>query len=372
MPLENLPDIAFAKANPAEMELNVLTTVEALLGRKLHRADPLRLFLLGVEALIIQQRLLIDQSAKMNLLAYSQGDYLDHIGVLVGAERLPASAAKTTLRLSLSAARDTATVIPKGTRATPDGEVYFAIDADAVINAGALYTDAEATCTETGETGNGFIAGEINKIVDPVPFLAAMVNTTKSEGGADTESDENYRERIQNAPEHFSVAGPDGAYAYHAKSASALISDVSVTSPAPGEVLVCPLLSGGVLPGEETLAMVEEKLDADNVRPLTDKVTVSAPTQAKYNLECTYYISRKNVTNAAAIQSAAEKAVEGYIEWQKEKLGRDINPTELSYRLRAAGVKRVEITSPAFTPTSANEVAIAEHVSAIFGGLEDD
>ena len=83
MRLDNLPDITFAASDPAEMELNVLTTVEALLGRKLGRADPLRLFLLGVEALIIQQRLLIDQSAKMNLLAYSKGDYLDHIGILV-------------------------------------------------------------------------------------------------------------------------------------------------------------------------------------------------------------------------------------------------------------------------------------------------
>ena len=173
------------------MELNILSTVEGYLKRKLERADPLRLFLLGVEAIIIQQRLLIDKSAKMNLLAFAENGYLDHIGALVGVERLPATAATTTLRLSLSAPRETATIIPAGTRATPDGAVYFALDTDAVINAGELSTDAAATCTEVGEIGNGFIAGEINRIVDPVPFFSAVVNITKSEGGADIEGDEN-------------------------------------------------------------------------------------------------------------------------------------------------------------------------------------
>lgn len=372
MRLDNLPDITFAAADPAEMELNILSTVEGYLKRKLERADPLRLFLLGVEAIIIQQRLLIDKSAKMNLLAFAVGGYLDHIGALVGVERLPATAATTTLRLSLSAIRETATIIPAGTRATPDGAVYFALDADAVINAGELSTDAAATCTEVGETGNGFIAGEINRIVDPVPFFSAVVNITKSEGGADIEEDENFRERIQEAPEKFSSAGPEGAYQYYAKSASALISDVAVDSPEPGDVVVYPLLAGGVLPEEEMLSLVKETLSADDVRPLTDRVTVEAPTAVSYNVDCTYFISRTKATNAAAISAAAEAAVSEYIAWQKEKLGRDINPTELYYRMRAAGVKRVEIRTPVFRATAKNEVALADTVNVVFGGLEDD
>ena len=101
-------------------------------------------------------------------------------------------------------------------------------------------------------------------------------------------------------------------------------------------------------------------------------MTVAAPVEAKYDIVCTYYISRSDVTNAANINAAAQAAVESFIAWQKEKLGRDINPTELYYRLKAAGVKRAEIVSPIFTATGKGEVAIAESVHAVFGGLEDD
>ncbi len=372
MELKNLPEINFAVADPAELEVNVLTTVEALLDRKLARADPLRLFLLGVEAIIIQQRLLIDQSAKMNLLAYSEGDYLDHIGVLVGANRLPASAATVTLELSLSAVRDQATVIPSGARATAGDQVYFALDEAAIIPAGELSVQASATCTETGAAGNDYLPGEINRIVDPAPFWSAVVNVTTSEGGADIESDDSYRERIHEAPESFSVAGPSGAYEYHAKSASALISDVSVDSPAPGEVVVYPLLKGGVIPGTEILQMVDETLNDRSVRPLTDHVSVLPPEQVSYDISLTYYISRDDATNATAIKAAADQAVVDYVSWQKSKLGRDINPTELYYRLRAAGVKRADIVTPTFQATTKAQVAIAGNISAAFGGLEDD
>ena len=372
MGLKNLENLKFVDANPEEMEIHILDIVEGLLERKLARADPLRLFLLGVEALLIQQRLLFDQMAKMNLLACARGSYLDHIGALVGTERLPAAPATATMKLILSAAREQAVIIPKGARVTAGDNIYFALNENAIIPAGELYVTASATCTENGERGNGYLPGEISRIVDPVPFWASAENTTKSEGGADVEDDDAYRERIHEAPEKFSTAGPTLAYEYHAKVASALISDVYPDSPAPGEVVVYPLLKGGVIPGEEVLTLVREKLNDRRIRPLTDKVSVKAPESVKYDVDAVYYIDRSNVTEASAIQSRAENAVQEFVAWQKEKLGRDINPTELSYRLRAAGVKRAEIKSPVFTKTEKNQVAIADHVKVTFGGLEDE
>lgn len=372
MKIKDLAKLTFVDANPQEMEIHILTTVEGLLKRKLARADPLRLFLLSVEALLIQQCLLFDQMAKMNLLAYAKGNYLDHIGILVGANRLPASPAKATMKLTLSAVRDQAVILPKGARITAGDNIYFALDEAAIIPAGSLAVMAAATCTEEGEKGNGYLPGEINKIVDPAPFWAAAENVTKSEGGADTESDEAYRERIQEAPEKFSTAGPALAYEYHAKAASALIVDVSVDSPAPGEVIVYPLLKGGVIPGNEILTLVDKKLNDRSIRPLTDKVSVKAPESVKYDVDVLYYIDRRDATEAAQIQARAESAVQEFIAWQKERLGRDVNPTEIYYRLRAAGVKRAEIKSPVFTATNKKQVAVAESVKASFGGLEDE
>ena len=78
MELKNLPGITFAESDPEAVDLQIITTVEALIGRKLARADPLRLFLRGIEALMVQQRILIDECAKQGLLAYATGDNLDH------------------------------------------------------------------------------------------------------------------------------------------------------------------------------------------------------------------------------------------------------------------------------------------------------
>ncbi len=220
MELKKLPDLTFAQRDPAEIDNSIITIVEGLLERTLARADPLRLFLQGVEAIIIQQREVIDYAAKMNLLAYASGDYLDHLGALVGTVRIKANPATVTLKLTLSSARETATVVAKGTRATAGDGVHFAIDNDTVIVPGETSATATASCTDIGAVGNGYAAGEINVMTDPVPFVASVENITVSGGGADAESDDAYRARIHEAPEQFSNAGSYGAYEYFAKSAS--------------------------------------------------------------------------------------------------------------------------------------------------------
>ena len=371
MKLSSLPSISFADMDTDTISASVIKVYEGLAGRTLAKGDPVRLFLLSLAAIIVQQRVVIDTAAKNNLLAYAKDEYLDHIGALVGVDRIAAASAKTTLQITLSAARDQATIIPAGTRATAGDGVYFAVDSNAVIAAGMVSITAAATCTVTGTKGNGYKAGEICNIVDPVAFVAAMSNTTESEGGCDIESDDDYRDRIQEAPEKYSSAGPSGAYEYHTKQASALIADVSVETPAPGEVTVRPLLSGGVIPGTEILATVSEKLNDKTIRPLTDKVTVMAPEAVKYNVTLSYWIDRDSQTNAPAIQTAVENAVKSYALWQKEKLGRDINPTELYYLIRAAGAKRADITEPKETVVEKSQVAIADTINVTFGGLED-
>lgn len=372
MELKNLPDITFAERDPAEIESSIVNAVEGLLGRKLSRADPLRLLLLGLEAIIIQQRELINHDAKMNLLAFAKGDILDHHGVLTGTDRLEATAATVSLRLTLSTARETATAIPAGTRATAGDGVYFAINEATVIPAGETSITVAATCTETGTKGNGYAPGEIKTLTDPIPFVATVASITTSEGGADKELDDKYRSRIQEAPERFSVAGPTGAYEYFAKAANPLIADVKAKNGGAGVVNIYVLLQDGQLPGEEILAAVDEALSDDKVRPLTDNVQVLSPATVSYNVNLKYWVSRNDATELTAIQAAVEKAIRDFVNWQKERMGRDINPTELYYRIRSAGAKRAEITEPIFTTINSSSVAIAENVSVTLEGLEDD
>ena len=204
----------------------------------------------------------------------------------------------------------------------------------------------------------------------------AVENITVSSGGSDIESDENFRERIQLAPESFSVAGPKGAYKFFAASANSNISDVAVIAPEdaefckPGNVYLFPLLTGGILPSQEILDAVYEACNDAEVRPDTDFLHVQTPEAVSYDLDVVYYIDRERATQAAQIQNAVNTAVYEFISWQKAKIGRDINPSELNKRIITAGAKRCEITSPAFTVLKAWEVAQENLVNIGFGGLE--
>ena len=82
------------------------------------------------------------------------------------------------------------------------------------------------------------------------------------------------------------------------------------------------------------------------------------------------YIEAENAGASAEIQPAVAAAVDEYVLWQKSKLGRDINPSELIRRMVNAGAKRVEVTSPIFTAVTGAEVAIAGTVSVSFGGAD--
>ncbi len=369
--LANLPSISFVDTDAANIEASVITMYEAITDRTLAQGDPIRLFLQSVVAIIIQQRVLIDYSAKQNLLAYAEGDKLDHLGVLVGVPRLEASAAETTIRFTLSGAQPQVVTVPAGIRGTTANGVVFQVSNPITIPAGDLYGDAPAECLVTGDVGNGYVPGQINQLVDPLPWVQSIANITESEGGAEREKDDPYRERIRLAPESFSTAGPEGAYLFWAKSASQTIVDVSVRSPAPGEVELRPLLKGGGIPGTEILDAVWAVCSANPVRPLTDQLSVLAPEVVNYDVEMVYYIHKDKATQSAAIQTAVAKAVAEYALWQKSKLGRDVNPSELIWRVRAAGADRVEVTLPVFTALEVYQVAVAGTVAASFGGLTD-
>lgn len=229
-----------------------------------------------------------------------------------------------------------------------------------------------AICTEPGDAGNHLAIASLTKLVDPLPYVDSVQNATVTAGGADKESDESYRERIHEAPESFSDAGSYGAYAFFAKSANPDIADVFITSPSPGEVKIVPLMTGGEIPEEEVLKDVLEACNDKTVRPLTDQVSVQAPTVKNYDIRVTYYIGEDSESFSATIQQAVTEAINQYVEWQKEKLGRDINPSQLMKNIIEAGAKRAEITEPVFTKVENTEVAVADQISVAMGGIESE
>lgn len=335
----------------------------------LAKSDPYRLILQACSLQQYQMLKFLDEMGKQNLLKYAEGVFLDQIGALRGVKRLQGSKATTTIRFNLEEARGDVTAIPKGIRVAA-GDNYFETTEYAEIEPGNTYADVIAECTEVGIAGNNFAPGEVNAIVDSVAFIASAVNLTKTTGGADVESDENFSDRIYLAPSSYSVAGPADAYRYFAKECNAEITDVSVTSPSDGVVDV-RFTVGGKIPTEEEMKEVLEYLSADTRRPLTDKVVVNAPDVKGYNISLKYWIGEEKKNIAIQIKEQIEQAIESYKEWQSGELGRDINPSELIYRIIQAGAKRVEVTAPAFTQVGDTELAVPSNTNAVYGGVEN-
>ncbi|MCB2186934.1 MAG: baseplate J/gp47 family protein [Deltaproteobacteria bacterium] len=369
---ENLPEAQFCDIDTATVEAELIAAYENITGRTLYPGNPERLFVEGVAYLVAQQRYLIDNAGKMNLLHYSRDAYLDHLGDYLNTFRLGERAASTTLRFSLAEPLAWEVIIPQGVRARAGGEdaLMWVTTAEAKIPAGEISVDVEAGCQTPGAAANGLVPGQIHRLVDGVTYVQGVVNLTLTLGGTDAETDANLRARVQLAAEAYSTCGPEDAYRYWARSVSQLISDVAVWSPSPGEVWIAPLMAGGELPSAEIINAVDAAVNDVRRRPLTDVVHVVSPEVAPCEVALTYYILQSHATRTLAIQAAVAKEVAAYVAWQREALGRAILPSVLVDRVQSVpGVQRVEVTAPEYQALEPRQVAAPGAPVLTYGGL---
>ena len=259
--------------------------------------------------------------------------------------------------------------IPEGTRVT-NGEVYFQTESHAEIPSGESSVDVAAECMTSGVAGNNLEVGEINILVDPVPYVAKVANTEPTTGGADIEDDDTLKDRIYIAPSKYSVAGPEESYRYWVKTYNSNISDVLIYSDDPVDVVIEFIMNDGELPSESMLLGVQKFLSDEQIRPLTDRVTVKAPETVEYKVK--YFVNQSDLKKVDTIKTAVNAAVDDYIQWQRSKIGRDINPSQLIQQMVSAGAKRVEVTLPVFQVIGKANVAKLSSKTVTYGGLEDD
>lgn len=378
--IQNTPDVSFIDNKTIDdVRGDMVADFEAFMTEasgsrvSLGRASVHRMILYSAAAQIYQAMQYIDRAGKQSLLKYSYSEFLDNLALLKGVTREPAKAATTTIRFTASATRTLATPIPAGTRISSSGSVYFQTTEYAEIPAGDLTVDVPAECTVTGKDGNGLAIGEVSTIVDPIPYITSATNLTATEGGADVEDDATLAERVYLAPGAYSTAGPEDGYLYHAKAYNAAIGDVVATSnQEAGQVDIVFIMADGSTPGSSMISGLQAYLSGKTIRPMTDKLTVSAPEEIAYSIELTYYINRSDSARAVAIQAAVAQAVEDYKAWQRT-IGRDVNPSQLAAMVMEAGAKRVTVTAPTFAPVAATKVAaLSGSASVTYGGLEDD
>lgn len=163
------------------------------------------------------------------------------------------------------------------------------------------------------------------------------------------ESDDAFRDRILLAPSSFSVAGPELAYVYHARTANSDVVDASATSPAPGQVLVSLLARSNVGNGDGTasaqmIADVTARVNDDAVRPLTDQVTVAGAQIVPFNIIADIILFAG--PDGALIMQTARDALDKYLA-DNRRIGRDINRAGIIAALKVAGTQNIILQSPA-------------------------
>lgn len=358
-----MSELIFAEANPEKILADLTAEFERVYKEAtgqsitLRPADTARLMLATVTFAEEHLEVLIDYCAKMNLVQYSEGKYLDALVWGVTDPRKDPVPAYTTVQIRFSTALTAAQTIPKGTRITAGDSIYWAADKDTVVPVGSLYADIRFVCQTPGAAYNGYPAGTITTLVDTsnIRYFASLTNTDTSSGGADRETDEELRERFRIAPESFSTAGPELAYVYFAKQFDANIADVRVISPTPGTVVNYVATKDGTTPSDAYFEELKKHISQKTKRPLTDNVLAASPDSVWYSIDATYYIDAENAARETEIRSEVEKAVEQFVVWQSSRIGRDVDPSELIRLMKNAGASRVSVTSPVYTKLQRGE-----------------
>ena len=318
----------FIPTDPDEIVEWMTAKYEELTGVTVQPGSPERLFIQWAASVVIQERALANYAANQNLPSRAEGENLDALAELFYThERPQAKAATCTMRFTISEPQAFAVLIPKGTRVTDASNTHVWETAeDIYVTAGETYADVKAVCQTVGAAGNGFVAGQINTIVDLFAYYQSCANLTESDGGGDAATDEEFYELLRLSMDGYSCAGARGGYIYFAKRVDTKIADVIAASPTPGVVKLYVLMDDGSIATEEMKEKVLAACSADDVRPLTDFVSVEDPEQVPYNVRLTYYIQDDAEVSAEELALAVAEKVGGVHRLAEREAGQGHQP----------------------------------------------
>jgi phage-related baseplate assembly protein len=168
---------------------------------------------------------------------------------------------------------------------------------------------------------------------DAIPPVAAVY-----------EKDERLRERTQLAMEGITTAGPKESYRFHALTASAQAADVGVDSPAPGTVRVTILSEAASGEADEALlTTVRNALNAEEIRPLCDLVSVQPAEIIESPITATMYRQPGPAGEVAAAQ--AREKLDAWL-LSVRRLGAGLPRSGIDAALHQPGMSRIDIDVP--------------------------
>jgi phage-related baseplate assembly protein len=214
------------------------------------------------------------------------------------------------------------------------------------------------------------------------------------------ESDDDLRRRIQLSLEGFSTAGPEGAYVFHALNADVNVKDVSAQAPTfkladiaselrdqlpvnaivlivddsagledprPGDVAVSVLArDNDGAASSDTLNIVKQSLNADDVRPMTDRVRERSASIKTYQINAALFTY--SGPDQDLVISNAQASCQKYVD-QHHRLGHDITLSGVYGALHQAGVQRVQLNDFSDIVCSVSEAPYCVSIDLVAGGV---
>ena len=232
---------------------------------------------------------------------------------------------------------------------------YWAMQADASVVDAIVSTDVQ-TVTQTVPVWTGANSAKLAVIGGDNLLTSTLVVKNHGSSSAATLTTD------------YTVSYSGGLLTITLTSGGSLASstslDVSISKTQENCVTITPILEGGGVPSQSILDKVLAACSADDVKPLTDHVSVAAPVQVSYGINIVYYTTVEDETKCVAAVEGSGGAIDQYKAWQSGALDRDINPDMLRKFVLApdgddaVGATRITVTAPSYTALQPNQVAV--------------
>ncbi|USQ97243.1 baseplate assembly protein [Caulobacter sp. RL271] len=171
------------------------------------------------------------------------------------------------------------------------------------------------------------------------------------------EKDDDFRARAVLSLEARSTAGPEGAYVYFALSADPDVLDVACYGEeddavyagsgnpvlAPEVLLVVLSRVGDGEPADELLDTVAAAVNAEEVRPIGDKVTVEPATITPYAVAGV--VKHRRGADPAPLLAAATAQVQAYCD-ARRRIGRVVQVLGIGAAMKVTDAEELELSSP--------------------------
>lgn len=165
-------------------------------------------------SLMLEHRELVDTNYRMSMIHTAEGEFLDNYGDMVGVHRIGSNPSIGEVRFTrLGADTTNPIVITDGSQVSTDDAISFIVDnngQDLTIPSGSTSITAPVLCEQDGAYTN-VLANTITLVMGDLGNFVSCTNDNAMTGGADIESDEDYRSRILLSP--YDV--PTGSLAWY-------------------------------------------------------------------------------------------------------------------------------------------------------------